>query len=665
MSFTCRIADIDLTVSCNQVRDFGSILDGDRAVSFLAIIAGASKDDRAAQVSMLNSRLAAPCDLILRSNDSSHEQSLHLLGGGSANVVEPDIFELDCSVFASVTAPCAPYATPANRVFLASPYGDEFPSDATVTRNSAARVYAQNGRYVVTTDLADEGELRLAFECIDNELLVIEFDWELDSIAGAGNYLNIAALMPDGATWSTARAINLTAPAISGTSGHFVGTVESLPSSPSKTGYLHFASVNHAGAMLAYVWNVRVGVKQRIAGEVTDNRFVGDVMPAGWSTSSDYFHVVGGKLHMESTAAHGTVYGQSAKFPAIAGRRYGAGTWIEILARAGGTWSISITWRDAVGGSLGSSIICAAAAVIADTWYQVDAVAPALTETAEYTFSLWGVTGVCTGILHGMEFGEHLIAQPGAIHLEAIEGEIPAPLEILATALSDDMHILGMSVARADERAYLIEAETLVTTAGGATVWGTDVASSKLSGGHGRSNNSNTYIFGYFDTSNLRPMSYRLYVKAYEVTAGQTSWFYCGDNGQYATVTGQNAVWLDMGVISIPTSRTRLGTGSWANIRMRSQTGTAVCDCLYLLPLPATVYHPATSTEDATTLHLDADGTVYLDGAVNMASVVAAPLRATALDVLHVMADRNSADYAATKRCRVSIYATQPFNLWR
>ena len=871
MSLSVRIADIPLTLVANPAPSFGSLLDASgRSVSFAAKITGATKDTLGAAISALNTRLALPCDLVIQSTGSTYPMALRLLGNGEARVADQWDYEfVGGQSVVQIDAPCAPYATPANRVFLASPIGDEFPVDTTVIRNSAARVYARDGRYVVTTDTTDEGELWLSFECVDNELLVIEFDWECETIAGVGNGMNINAHLPDGAAFSNATTFDLVDATSSGTGGHFIGTVLVSPSTPSKTGYLLVTSYNHAGAMRAYIWNVKVGVKQSVAAAVVNNDFRDNTLPTGWgnstsvvnyvpypsyeidtnsdglangvsvysstitgaptnicgvstgrdgvgkaqrlrytspagdssakthtlqlaatavgsfagtdpatasfyykgtlsgvtatakllcftsggvyiaesavtsvltltgswqrvslvkascpattsyivvtlefsaiingdtidaymddamvtktaaataiyfdgdttgavwagtadaSTSTFYYgHVDDQELHVEADAAVPNTYQQGATFAAVAGRRYGAGAWVEVTAANSASFSAAIQWRDAVGTSTGGATISVLAGITADTWYQVDAIAPAGTVTGQFTFSWWDTpAGACAAIVHGLEFGQHLIEKPGIIRLDAIESEINAPLHVIGDiGLKLDAHIFGAGVAEADDEAYLIEAETLTTTAGGATVWGADVASAKLSGGHGRSSASTSYVPGYFDTSKLRSGLYRLLAKGYEGTGGQTASFYCPATGTTVTETGQNAVWLDLGTISIPAARTRTGTASYAYIQMKTSGGLAVCDCLYLLPHPAMLYHPATSTEDATTIELEPDATVYLDNAVNMTSVVPARLSATKRDALHVLCDRNSDDYAATHDARVSIYAEPRFSLLR
>jgi hypothetical protein len=93
--------------------------------------------------------------------------------------------------------------------------------------------------------------------------------------------------------------------------------------------------------------------------------------------------------------------------------------------------------------------------------------------------------------------------------------------------------------------------------------------------------------------------------------------------------------------------------------------GLPVLDCVYLLPVPAIVYHPSAGTTDVTALKIDEDSTVYLDSAVDMTSITQAPLMATSLDVLHILADGNSAASLAQKKARVYIYVTPRYSLWR
>ncbi len=181
MSLSVRIADIPLTLVANPAPSFGSLLDASgRSVSFAAKITGATKDTLGAAISALNTRLALPCDLVIQSTGSTYPMALRLLGNGEARVADQWDYEfVGGQSVVQIDAPCAPYATPANRVFLASPFGNDMPTvSADVVASDVNYIYANGGRWVISADATHAPHLDLYGDCTPGELLVVEVDLE-------------------------------------------------------------------------------------------------------------------------------------------------------------------------------------------------------------------------------------------------------------------------------------------------------------------------------------------------------------------------------------------------------------------------------------------------------------------------------------------------------
>ena len=194
-----RIADIDLTAAPYGVPidtlDDGSP-SGARTVTLSVEVQGDSQDETSAAISRLLSRLpwgGDPVPLIVEASGTTSPTQL------LARSVVADAFSLPYSVehmvgyLATLTFSLNvdDFATPANRIFLASPIGDEWPDSADVVRacvgagTAEQYVLADGGRYCVRADASDSGRLRLYFDQTDSELVVVEFDYDVAANAGA------------------------------------------------------------------------------------------------------------------------------------------------------------------------------------------------------------------------------------------------------------------------------------------------------------------------------------------------------------------------------------------------------------------------------------------------------------------------------------------------
>ncbi len=845
--------------------DFGQPGAEDRTFACTLRIRGTSESDyRNKRAALAVELTRSEITIVARTANGTAESAISLRAHGRFPWQEPYavLTEVRYAADVQITLKVDPWTRHANRVFLASPFGSVFPSDATVIRNSAQRVYARDGRYCIVSDTTDTGTLQLAFAGVANEDLVIEFDWEVEAI-NSGNGVSFNAILPD-----SSAVILVAGAAIS--RGHFRGTI-TMPSTG--TGYIYVRPYYATGTTTAYVSKVEVGIKQLVVGPKTpslpiastwpstfvrtgsrinyllnpgleldtnsdgkaDNFVVGGVvgtpvctgvtalagsagsraqrvqytgvagdsgtqslfaladltevgsfapaevatisviakgaftgcspylsisaydaagtwiagsslaisltstatrfshaytLPAGtsriragissgseigngdtvdlymddmqltktsvavtyfdgdtagaaWSgtahasTSTFYFcHAVASALHVEADALTNG-YCQAKVGTVIPERRYGVGYALAVPTYGGGVYiGATLNFRDA-GGTVVSAVAVPVpgAGVAGNAWYQADGITPLTAATADLELAWSGGTasGPCAAVFTQIQFGEQVIRAPGTIHLDSLVTEAPAPLEIpAALGYSVDAHLAALAVAPADGQSYLIESETLVTTPGGGTIWGGDLPGASFSGGHARYNvlGAGLWDEGFFDTSRFRPGRYRLFVKAYDTTGALAS-IYCPWTGVTRTTTLQVATWLDLGTISLPVGRTRMGTSAWANIQMKSAGSGVVCDCLYLMPLPALIYHPSSAdpdtltATDTTTLEIDKDGVVFVDSVADM-SYVTPPgkLEATALDVLHVLVDRNSSGVEATHNSVVPIYAVPQFSLW-
>lgn len=684
MTFVARIADIDLVVEADPAPGFGSVLDSDgRSIALTAIIEGISKDNCAAQVSVLNERLSEPCDLVMTPTGSACSQALRLKGGGAATITNAQLFEIGNVAIVSITAPCAPYAVPANRVYLANPFGDEWPSALVtdVSRSSANYVFADGGRWRVRADATADGTMNLYGDAIPDEVLVVEFDYEVTAASSGGNvfYVVIGLRSTDGGANISAWTMLLTA---SVGSGH-VRELVRVPDSAARfclTTVADYVTGNVDG----YIWNVQVGRKRLAAPRLvpgkasTTSGYVG--IPYGWIATTDAgvtWTSSAANLRLEAANSVGAAFCSSVvdgdlngAVPVVPGRRIGVRFTSQLTDYTDGTFRVALMYRDAANGSAVATVLrevtAADGAAVTTYW---DGVVPG---NAAKAYLYWGVTAAnATGNFNitDVEIGEHVVESPGAIALSAVEGEHPAAVEVYGDVdIESDAHSVYLGVGMNDGP-YLWEAEALPWTGGAYSTNATSYPGTGNTGWYCGGATGATRRTATIDTSRVKRGAYLLLVRGQTTSASYDAVFDCDESDGAAVATRLTTpAWYSLGQIVLPARRTHTGTAANITVGMQaSASNYGVVDRYLLVPLTQgghAYYHDATAGDAISQFDVLGDGTILLDSAVDMTDCGGGQLLATSRDRLVVCAEEAASD-ETTHLAILDLLHTPLYDLWR
>jgi hypothetical protein len=677
MTFVCRIADQSVTVvNAGSYPDLGSLSNDGRTVSLTAVEASATKDTRLAAISTLNSRLQSGCDLVLQTTGSTYPISLRLLPGGRADVLFDDMFELGVQTLYQVEAPCLPYATPANRVFLASPIGDELPvSDDVVVSEvagyDAIRVWADGGEWRIQSGTTLAGMLELWGDCIADEILSVETISRIASL-GTGTF-QIHLSFRDGSNTELDRwyVENLYA----------VGRARQLRYFRVPAGAVRFVAVifatSSAGTTDARLERIEVGRKlppwQCLIPTNPATLDVGPV-PAGWTRTGTIGNVsydngtwIDGWFGIGATNSAALAYYLSPRIRLDQNHRIGWKSRMLVEGYTSGTASILVNWYDESDVYMSSTTLYSLTANDADTlhygtleqptggWYarMELLVAAASTLTARWT---------------ECDMGEHIMEAPGDIRLTEMRGEVAAPLEIYGDVdfaaysgathaaqvlRGSDAHRVHVGVGINEGGPYVWEAEELTWT-GGTTATTTSADDYPGTGNTGKKNTGTVAATAPIDTSQVKDGTYELFVRV-RASAGDTGTLTCTESTKGATgVTTDSGVttpcWRSLGQVGLPCKRTHPGTAANITVSMVGSDAGAVVqvDRYMLIPISHGGYAYYHDEDGPTSVKSEfdvlADGTLLLDNAVDMTDCGGVRLMANATNRLVVLAEETGSD---------------------
>ena len=693
MSFTARLADISLTVLDDPAPElYSGHGDSERRARFTVLYEGSSKDDVNGFVARLNKRLASACDLVLASSNASYPVALHLLPGGAAVPETDALYELRNTALVAIDAPCEPWATPANRVFLPNPIGSEWPQSADIVRGSSSPyvdhfVFAENGRYCLIADgTARKSSLSFYGDLRGDEAVVIEFDYEIYS-ATSGNGLQItfaACAQKGGASVESISLLNATTVG----RGHYRAVKRVPGSTPYFT--LSASSKDVAGTLRAYIWDVEVGVK-RLASPILLPRYVPDTcigsLPWGWSPPSPSVGGVswtttadsaGNYMRCNASSSAGAAFAQSVTdrqtyagaLPVTPGRRLGVRFEAGCLSYSAGTFEVALVFRES-DGTLVSRTSLAARTSVGSAITTYDSQVPEKAAVAYLEFGATAAGATFAGVLRNVDCGEYLLEAPGLVSLQSMRGEVAAPLEVWGNVgVESPAHLVSYAVGRADTAPYIVEAESL-SWSGGAPTWsGTCYPPSGNNHWYTGWSYGTSRKTATIDTQALEPGTYELWARAAvgDVAAGGV--LDCDESGVSVSVTTTALTWYSLGQIRCPSRRGWAGAATTITVGMSVSNATYVIgvDRYLFLPLTsggAVTYHPAGSSTTCSSFDLLADGVPLVDSVADYASTIPhTPLMATSDDLLIVNAEKASVD-EATHLVSVMPLHVPRYSLWR
>lgn len=126
----------------------------------------------------------------------------------------------------------------------------------------------------------------------------------------------------------------------------------------------------------------------------------------------------------------------TAAVPVTPGARYGVGCFVEVTTMPTPVstthFVVELQWYDEAFSSISAVKVTPAediCEVTAETWYQIDAYAPAGAAYAQVMAKWYDATGTCLTRVHGVEFGKYLMLTPAILGLLQ-KGQYRAPLDI-------------------------------------------------------------------------------------------------------------------------------------------------------------------------------------------------------------------------------------------
>ena len=690
MSFTARIADIALTVLRDPSPAFGSVLDGTgRRVSFPALLTGTSKDNAAAQLSALNARLAIPCDLVMLPTNSTYPQALHLLGGGVATITNADMFELGNAAMVSIDAPCAPHAEPANRVFLASPFGDEFPIHADVVANDEDKAFADGGRYAILAKTGDTyGTLTLYGNCTATELLIVENQYCNVSPAAATFVGDLTWLAAGGGAVGTEvkRIAYDTAGAMTPS---FHKALYRVPATAVRFKIDYIFSAGIAGDALAYIWGVHVG-EQIPACPMTPPYYLhsgaGHWESSTWPehefsrTTSGYCSWTHVTCYTIATCTHNVAQANLASLhyhPVVPNRRYGYRCSNQVTGFNSGEANCAVWWYDQ---DLNYITVTDTRARAADD----GAVVETFVEVTAPEYASYAVPGAYVDIdshlvfkVSAIQFGPHVMESPADIPLTTIPGESPAPIELWGDmdvvaashgGVGTDAHAVWIGCGPNDLATHIIEAESMV----GYGTAGVDALAYPTGGADNYIHVHEVIDGASIDTQALTRGTY-LQLARVRTNAGHVGTFANSFDGgttfEDAFTTALTTwEWREAGQVKAPAKRTKPGVAAYFSVTAVAEAaaGTACVDRYKLIPISFggyACYHDLVAATDISDFDV-VDGVILLDGVVDHTNCFGGMIEATKRDALYVVADMVAAA-EITHALILAPLCTPQYSLWR
>lgn len=687
MTFAARIGDIHVDVIRDPERSWGSHLDGaERQISAPIVISGASKDAVAEQVRRLNRRLAAPCDLVMTSSGSTRPQALRLLGNGVASFLDLERFELGTyDALLQLKAPCAQYAIPANRVFLDHPFGDEWPDDSSVVRSTSdgqtyaeRYVYAHSDRWCVTADASRTGVLTLDGSCIAGETLVTDIIAHVSSIAASALTCEIYWRDAAGSVISAGAPSLLRLTAV----GRSRRAVVLTPPDGAASFSLALWFDSPSGACLAYIESVEAGVK--LPGALVSTPCVVHDQASSWPVTAtpammdyDFTRTVtsgltwtyaGGYLIAAASAPTDPVYLDSRRITVRPGQQVGLFAKAQMTARTAGAAYLRIVWLDADGVELSNSLVRSATAV--DSVPVTTVATAAAPAGAAYAFARSNIASgsTLTFKVSSLFVTAGILDAPGAVHLDGLAGEHPAPMEVIGdVGFFDAARLVQYAIASGDQP-YILEAEALL--------WAGTVANAAVlyfhPGGGGTNGKQSSGTGGCatsIDYQTCKPGTYLFMVRGATNNIAYGAVFSCVENGVSAALTKTSPAWISLGQVTVPPARTRPGTPSNLTLIMASDdaSGVAYVDRIMLLPLTQgglAAYSTLSVFGEVSSVDVDENGNVLADGIVVGSASTCSQLIAAPGDRLLVNAEAD-APTDDTHRVNLSALHTPLYDLWR
>ena len=680
MAFTARIADIALTVLRDPSPAFGSVLDGaGRRVCFPALLTGTSKDNAAAQLSALNARLAIPCDLVMLPTNSTYPQALHLLGGGVATITNADMFELGNAAMVSIDAPCAPYATPANRIYLPQPFGDDFPIHADVVANDEDKAFADGGRYAIIAKTGDTyGTLTLYGNCTATELLVVE-NWYCNPSPAAATFHGIFTWLAAGGgvvgtetkeiAWATAGTM---VPS-------FHKALYRAPTSAVRFSLTYHFDAGIAGDALAYIWGVHVGEQVPACPMTPPDCFSGGdswehipwpeheysrTTTANCAWTHDSHYTIATCTHNTDQANLQSLY----YHPVVPNRRYGYYCANQVTGYNSGEANCAVWWYDQ---DLNYITVTDTRTRAADDGAVVETIAEVF--APEYAF--FAVPGVYVDAnshlvfkASAIKFGSYVLLAPADIPLSLIPGETPAPIELRGNVdLESDAHSVYVGCGPNDRSTWIVEAEGL---AGFGTAYGD--ADCYPPGVNNAIHVHETLDFGYVDTQTLTLGTYNLFARV-RTNAGHTGTFGVSYDGgvtiaKSRTTSLTTFAWYLLDQVRVPAKRTVRGVA--ANIVVtavaEAAAGEACVDRYAFIPVSFggyVSYCGALVTDSVSDFDL-IDNAVLIDGYADGSTCGGGRILATKRDELRVVAEEVACN-EITHSLTLHPLCTPRYSLWR
>jgi hypothetical protein len=421
-----RIGSLELTPANGYgiaAPDFGKPGAPDRTFAVTVRIYGTTDADYRAKVAALAVELCREEVLIVAyTAGGSMATAICLRGHGKQPWEEPYTVRAESRHFAEVfiSLAVAPATNNANRVYLAQPFGDDFPVSADVVANDEDKAFADGGRYAILAKTGDTyGTLTLYGDCTATELLVVENTYQNVSPAAATFTGTLTWLAVGGGAVGT--EVKAVAYATAGTGILFHKALYRVPATAVRFKIAYAFSAGIAGDALAYIWGVHVG----------------EQVPACPMTPPYYLH--SGADHWEHTTwpehefsrtttgncawTHNTHYtiatcthnAAQANFaslhyhPVIPNRRYGYRCSNQVTGFNSGQAQCVVWWYDQDLNYIGTSIPRSRAAddgAVVETFVEV--IAP------EYAF--YAVPGACVDInshlvfkVSAIQFGPHVM----------------------------------------------------------------------------------------------------------------------------------------------------------------------------------------------------------------------------------------------------------------
>jgi|GEM_PF-4037870 len=675
--FAARLADIDLTILRDPKPEFWGE-DGDgRRVAFTVSVSDLAKDSKNALVSLMNERLAAPCDLVVQSRNSSHPVALRLLGAGTAKPVDDSMWENTQDGRIIVESPCAIRAKPANRFFLASPIGDEWPTSDDVVRDDEDLVFADASRWRIDAVNGTSGTLSLYGDVDEGEVYIVDLilDFEQDAAtsfdaqlswldSGDSQVGDAKTLLSATSTGRARRTWLLRAPA--GAVRTQLDVAHDTPTGDC-VGYLEYATLGvlHPSCAINPPFCPQAGPSGWWACETalpTEHWTWESPSGATWSWPGSYY------AQIAAVALAADARFQSIDFHEVKpGRTYGFYADSQVTAFTDGTVELGVWWYDEDLNLLDFTDL--------DTRTAADG-SPVLTiEEAEAPHkATWARPGfyVASGSdltfkARSILFGP-VVETPGVVALDQTCGESRVPLIVFGDVdLESDAHSIRYAIGPDDGKVYDFEAEAL-SWSGGTTATTTSADDYPGTGDTGKKNTGATRATATIDVSDLPRGTYELLVRARTNNASYEATLDCDESSQEATTVETTPQWLSLGRVSIPNQRARPGAATTITVGMVSDnaSGYVQVDRYRLVPMTLGGFvsvDPSGAATDYSSIDLEG-GLIFLDEVIDLTDVVPGRLLASADDALHVVAEKASSDEITHAAAVVPLHVPE-FSLWR